>query len=163
MASIKQAFGTSTSVTVTLASLADSASAGRESTMIDNATDLFLDVLIAAKFKTQNSGSISDPKCVYVWAYGSADDGTTYGDTVTGSDAAVTLNGPPNNLRLVGVVNVAAINTTYKGGPWSLAAAFGGRVPKKWGIVVQNDCGTALSSTEGDHDVWYQGLYATVA
>lgn len=164
MASIKRAFGTSgQSFTQTLASLADSATAGRESTVIDNATNLYLDALVSGKIKTQNSGSISAPSCVYVWAYATADGGTTYSDTATGSDAAITLTAAPNNVRLVGVINVAAINTTYKGGPWSVAAAFGGVLPEKWGIVVQNDCGTALSATEGDHDFWYQGVYATVA
>lgn len=163
MASIKEVFGTSgQSFTQTLASLADSATAGRESTVIDNSANLYLDALVAGKIKTQNAGTISDPKVVYVWVYATADGGTTYPDTVTGADAAITMNSP-NQLRLLGVINVAAINTTYKGGPWSVASCFGGRLPEKWGIVVQNDCGTAFSATESDHDFWYQGVYASVA
>ena len=39
---------------------------------------------------------------------------------------------------------------------------FGGRLPEKWGIVVVNDSGTALSATGSDHAVTYQGVYATV-
>ena len=59
MASVKTAYGTSgQALTITLASLADATSAGRESTSVSNSTDLFLDVLITAKIKTANSGSI---------------------------------------------------------------------------------------------------------
>jgi len=164
MADIKYAYSAvAQAITITMASLADSSTAGRESTAIDNGTNKYLDALVQGFIKTQNSGSISSPSVVYVWVYGTAD-GTTpkYPDTVTGTDAAITMNNP-NQLRLIGVINVAAINTTYNGGPWSVAAAFGGVLPQKWGIVVQNDCGTALSATEGDHDWWYQGIYATVA
>lgn len=164
MADIKTAYGAdAAAITITMASLADSSTAGRESTAIDNGTNLYLDALVQGYIKTQNSGTISDPKVVLVWAYGTADaTGGAYPDAVTGTDAAITMNSP-NQLRLLGAINVAAINTTYKGGPWSVAACFGGRLPEKWGIVVQNDCGTALSATEGDHDWWYQGIYATVA
>lgn len=162
MADIKTAYAASASLTITLASLADSATVGRESTVVSNATDLYLDVMVAAKFKTQNSGTISAPSCIYVWAYSSIDAGSNYTDTATGADAACTINSP-NQLRLLGVVNVAAINTTYKGGGWSVAQAFGGKVPQRWGVVVVNDCGTALSAVEGDHDVWMQGITATVA
>jgi hypothetical protein len=162
MASVKQAFGTTgQSLTITLTSLADAA--GRESTYVDNGTNLYLDALVMAVIKTQNSGTISDPKAVYVYAYGTSDTGTpTYPDAVTGSDAAITPN-DPSNLKLLGTIGVAAINTTYKGGPWSVASLFGGKLPERWGVVVYNDCGTALSATGSDHYVKYQGVYATVA
>jgi hypothetical protein len=68
----------------------------------------------------------------------------------------------PTQLRLIGVVNIAAINTTYKGGPWAVAPAFGGILPQYWGIVVRNYCGTALHATEGNHDAKYSGVYQTV-
>lgn len=163
MADVKTAYGSSgQALTITLASLADSSTAGRESTSVDNSSNKFLDVLISAKVKTQNSGSISAPSAAFIYAYGTADGGTTWPDAVTGSDAAITLNSP-TQLKLLGAIYAAAINTQYKGGPWSLAALFGGRMPEKWGVVVVNDAGTALSATGSDHGVWYQGIYATVA
>lgn len=161
MADIKTAYGTSGQViTVTLTSLADSSTAGRESTSISNTSDKFLDVLIHGKIKTQNSGSIAAPSACFVYAYASADGGTDWPDTVTGTDAAITMNSP-TQLKLLGVIYAAAIDTQYKGGPWSLAALYGGRMPEKWGIVVQNDTGTALSATSSDHVFEYQGVYAT--
>jgi hypothetical protein len=162
MAEVRTGYGTNgQALTITLTSLADSATAGRESTVVSNVTDKFLDTLVTCKIKTQNSGSILAPSAVFVWAYASVDGGTEYPDTVTGTDAAITMN-DPNQLKLLGTVYVAAINTTYKGGPWSVAALYGGKLPERWGVVVQNDCGTALSATGGDHVVEYQGVYATV-
>jgi hypothetical protein len=163
MADVKTAYGSSGQViTITLTSLADSSTAGRESTSVSNTTDKFLDVLIQGKIKTQNSGSISAPSAAFVYAYASADGGSDWPDTVTGTDAAITPNNP-TQLKLLGAIYAAAINTQYKGGPWSLAALYGGRMPEKWGIVVVNDTGTALSATGTDHVFEYQGVYATVA
>lgn len=163
MSDIKTAYGASgQALTITLASLADSSTAGRESTSVSNTSNLFLDVLLQGKIKPQNSGSISAPSAVFVYAYASSDGGSDWPDAVTGTDAAITLNNP-TQLKLLGVIYVAAINVQYKGGPWSLAALYGGRMPEKWGIVVQNDCGTALSATGTDHVFEYQGVYATVA
>ncbi len=162
MSDIKTAYGSSgQAITVTLTSLAASATAGRESTVVDNTSNLFLDVLISGKVKTQNSGAISAPSAAFVYAYATNDGGTTYPDTVTGVDAAITLNSP-TQLKLLGAIYIAAINTTYKSPQWSLAALFGGRLPAKWGIVVVNNCGTALSATGSDHVFQYQGVYATV-
>jgi len=161
VADIKTGYGSSGQVlTITLTSLADSSTAGRESTSVSNTTDKFLDVLIQGKLKPQNSGSISAPSAAFVYAYASADGGSDWPDTVTGSDAAITLNNP-TQLKLLGAIYAAAINVQYKGGPWSLAALYGGRMPEKWGIVVVNDMGTALSATAGDHVFEWQGIYAT--
>lgn len=164
MADVKTGYATGgQALTISLASLGDAA--GRESTAVNNnsgSTERFLDILISARVKPQNSGSITDPKVVYVYAYGSVDGGSEYTDGVTGTDAAFTVTSP-NNLKLLGVIYVAAINVTYRGGPWGLASVFGGRVPERWGVVVYNDCGTALSATGGDHAVEWQGIYGLVS
>ena len=163
MADVLTGYGASgQALTITLASLADSSTAGRESTSVSNTADRYLDVLISCRVKPQNSGSIVAPSAAFVYAYASVDGGSEWPDTVTGTDAAITLN-TPTQLKLLGAVYAAAINTTYKGGPWSLAALYGGRMPEKWGVVVVNDMGTALSATGGDHAVEWQGIYATAA
>jgi hypothetical protein len=163
MASVKTGYGAQgVAITITLTSLADSSTAGRESAVISNTSDAFLDVLIQGKVKPQNSGSIAAPSAAFVYAYASVDGGSDYPDAVTGADAAITLNSP-TNLKLLGAIYAAAINVEYAGGPWSFAALYGGRMPEKWGIVVVNDMGTALSATSTDHVFEYQGVYATVA
>jgi len=155
MADLKQAFGASTAITITLASLA-SASA-RQSAVVDNASNLFLDVMVNLSVKLA-SGSPGGERTVYVYVYGS-EDGTSYTDNATGSDAAITMRSP-TNLRPLGIINTPDSGAlTYKSGPMSVAAAFGGVIPRKWGIVVVNNTGLALSATEGDHAKTYTGVY----
>lgn len=161
MASIKVAYGTSTALTITLASLASSATVGRESTAVDNTSNLWVDAIVQVKVALQ-SGSAANDKAVYVYAYGS-EDGATYTDNATGSDAGITLRSP-TNMRLIGVIPVPDGGVaTYESQPMSVATAFGGHMPRKWGIVVRNYSGLALSATEGDHSYKYTGVYYTTA
>jgi hypothetical protein len=131
----------------------------RQSAAIDNSSDKFLDALVFLKIKSGTS--VSATGVVNVYAYGSADGGTTYSDNASGSDGTITLTNPPN-MRLIGQINVVADATTYRGGPFSVAAAFGGVLPDHWGIVIENKTGAALDTTEGNHAKFYQGLAAQV-
>lgn len=161
MTDIKKAYGTSTAMTITLASLAHSDNAGRESTAVDNATNLFLDALVQVKVKLQ-AGTPSADRTVYVYAYGS-EDGTTFTDNATGTDADITLTDPPNS-KLIGSIRCpAAGGLTYESQPMSVAKAFDWVLPRKWGIIVRNNTNVALSSTGGDHAAKYTGIYYTNA
>jgi hypothetical protein len=160
MASIKTEYGTSTALTMTLASLGSHATDGWESAVVDNTSDKFIDALVQVKVKTSAS-ALADDKAVYVYAYGS-EDGSTYTDPATGSSAAISL-AVPTNMRLIGVIPCPAVSTTYESQPMSVAAAFGGILPRKWGIVVRNYTGQALDSTEGSHSYKYSGVYYTSA
>jgi hypothetical protein len=42
----------------------------------------------------------------------------------------------------------------------SVAAAFGGMLPRKWGIVVHNRTNIPFSGTEQEHRKRYQGILA---
>lgn len=131
----------------------------RESTAIDNSSDLFQDVLVQVQIKS-GAASTAATGLVNVYAYGTVDPATpVYPDAVTGTDAAITLNSP-TQLRLIGQLNVVANATTYKSEPMSVAAAFGGIMPTKWGIVIENKCGGALDTTEANHKKLYQGIYS---
>ncbi len=157
MSDIKEKLGSSNqTITLTIASLANNGQ--RESTVIDNSTNLFLDALVQLKIKS-GGASTSSTGYLNVYAYGSADGGTTYGDGATGSDAGITLTSPPN-LRLIGVLNIVANGVTYKSNPMSVAQAFGGVLPEKWGIVIENKTGGTLDATGGNHSAVYQGVYA---
>jgi hypothetical protein len=148
---ILQKYGTSNqSITCTITSLANNGQRG--SAAIDNSTNLFLDALVFVKVKTSTSSATGT---VNVYAYGTADGGTTYSDGVTGTDAGQTLTVPPN-VRLIGVINAVANTTTYSAGPFSVASAFGGVMPDHWGIVVENKTGATLDASVGSS--WYQGV-----
>jgi hypothetical protein len=154
---IKALYGTNNqSITCTITSLANNGQ--QSSAAIDNTTNLFLDALVNVKVKS-NSASTSSTGYVNVYAYGTADGGTTYGggETGMGTNASVTLTVPPN-IRLIGVVNVVANSTTYNSGPLSVAAAFGGVLPDHWGIVIENKSGAALDASIGSS--FYQGVQA---
>lgn len=155
MATIKPLYGSSgQAVTVTLASLANASA--RASNAIDNTSNLYDDVLFQLYVKSGASG-VTATGVVNVYAAGSTDGGTTYAEGATGSDAAITLTSPPN-VKLIGQINVVANATTYKSEPFSVAAAFNGILPQKFVIIVENQSGGALDSTEGNHTKQYQGV-----
>ena len=157
MSNILEAFGTSgQAITVTLASLGNGSA--RESNAIDNSSNLYDDYLIMIGVKT---GTITAPSYVNVWAAGTVDGGTTYTDVATGSDAAITLT-TPHNYKLIGVIACPSSTTTFRGS-FSVAAAFGGVVPAKFGIIIENKTGASLDATEGNHFKKFQGVYFTVA
>lgn len=131
----------------------------RASTVIDNTTNLFLDALVQLQIKSGASGT-SATGYINVYAYGTVDAADSfYPEAITGTDAAVTLTSP-TNLRLIGTLNVVANATAYIGEPMSVAAAFGGVLPEKWGIVIENQTGGALDTTEANHLKYYQGVEA---
>ena len=157
MSTIKTSYGSGNqSITITLVSLANAAQ--RQSTALDNTSDLFLDALVFLKIKSAGSGPAAG-SFANVYVYGTADGGTTYSDGATGTDGTITLTAPPN-MRLLGVINMPAVSTTYEAGPFSVAAVLG-FLPQKWGIVVENLSGGAFDGTTAA--AWYQGVEATVA
>jgi len=142
------AYGSTTAVTCTITSLASSATAGRGSAVIDNSTTLYDDALLTVSVKT-SATTLANDKAVYVYVYGS-EDGTTYNASsaeAVGTNAAVTLDSP-TNLKGPLTISCPAVSVTYRG-VWSVAQLFGGVMPRKWGIVVQNYTGQTLDASIG--------------
>jgi len=91
-----------------------------------------------------------------VWVYGSVD-GTTWSGTNTtnelidGTDKAILWSVNGNQARLLGTISAttstAGTSVVYKSEPLSVAAAFGGTLPAKYVIVIQNQFGAALAAT----------------
>lgn len=159
MATINQLYGTTNqTITITITSLGSTSL--RQSTAVDNTSNLFMDVKLAVKVKTNAAGT-SATGVVNVFAYATADGGTTYSGGATGTDAAYTNN--KDALIYLGSLPTIANATTYVS-MFSLSRAFGyGGIPAKWGIVIDNQSGAALDSTAGNHSAVYQGINATVA
>lgn len=156
MANLKQGIGASTALTITVASLANAAA--RESTIVDNSSNLFLDAMITFKLKV--AASLASDKTIYVWLFAS-EDGTIIDDNATGVDAAITLRSP-HNFKGPFIINTPTDSLTYNAILTSVASFFGGVMPKKWGVIVENKTGQALSATPGDHSVKYSGIYETI-
>ncbi len=144
-------YGTSNqAITITITSLATTNLRG--STAIDNTSNLFTDALVHVKIKTAGS-STSATGYVDVFAYGTADGGTTYSGGFAGSDGA--YSGHVSSLKKIGRLPAVANSTTYND-VFSVASGFSGVLPDHWGIVVDNESGATLDASIGS--AWYQGV-----
>lgn len=157
MATVNLKYAANASITCTLNSLASSQTVGRASTAVDNTTNLYVDALVSLILPLAAGAPASD-KALYVYAYGTTDL-AAYTEGVTGTDASFTTNNP-TELPLIGVVPMPTGGVTYQPGPFSVAAAFGGILPAKWGIVVVNFSGLALGSSGASAN--YTGITASV-
>lgn len=164
MADFKLKYATAASFTITLASLATSSTrlVGRESTAIDNTSNLYLDALVSGKITTGTSPTVNT--LIDIWVYGSSlETGPVYPDAITGSDAGVTLTDAPSRnagLRLGASILVSATSDVdYHFAPFSVAALFGNVMPKKWGLFVTHNTGVNLNATGGNHALEYVGVH----
>ena len=157
-------YATSAALTITLASLASSASSagvGRQSTAVDNTTNLYIDAHVGGKITT---GTTTANTLLEILAFASYD-GTTYTAGAGATDASLTLI-PVNRFLLKPLQYIFIPDTTsrtYTWGPVSVAQAFGGTLPQKWGVFILNSSGAALNATAGNHEVKYTGIKFTSA
>ena len=163
MATTRLAYAAAAQLTVTLNSLANNSA--RQSAVLDNTSNLYTDILIGGGFKVSNNALGTNP-VVNVWA-SAITDGTNYGgtngsNTLGGGDAAFTMPSNTGNLVLLASVPIQAQAATEYMEPRSLAAAFGGTVPPKVVIIVQNSTGQALDSSAGG-TIYYTGVNTTTA
>ena len=171
MATIKTSYPSTSSVdlTITLASLASGSAgvytAGRESTAVDNTTNLDLDHLLSGKITLGTSPTASRSINVYAYANLSSSSGTpSYPDVLDGTDSDETFTSA--NVQNSAVKFVASMTTdatsdrSYYFGPVSVASLFGGSLPKFWGVFVAQDSGVALNATAGNHKLSYERIQA---
>jgi len=141
MSEIKQKLGTSTALTITLASLANGA--GRCSTAVDNSSVNAISADIYVKIKT--AGTLTTPFSVSVYLVRS-EDGTNFDDGFAGSDAAFT----PINATLIGIISAPTTGTTYQ---MILNTEVAGNLPRKYAIAIVNNTGVSFDGTAGNHSV----------
>jgi hypothetical protein len=141
-----------TTHTMTLASLASDANllAGRQDTPIDNTVELADDSMVGGKVTTGTSPTAA--KQIEVWAYGSYD-GTSYSAGAGNADANITLVTKTLMSLLQIIPTTSTSNQLYVWGPFSVARAFGGTMPKNWGIFIVHNTGVNLNATAGNHEV----------
>lgn len=149
----------STAATITLTTLANGS--GQECTAIINTAGSAIDAACMITLKTTTGTHGSDLAC-YVHFYGSPD-GTAFPNPVTGTNAAVTIN---TGMNLNGPVPIIFGTSTtglatakkYIG---SVAALFGGVLPSRYGLVIENKTNLAFTNTAGDHAVVFYPISDT--
>lgn len=157
-------YGSTTTITCAVASLATDANllAGIESSIIDNTSDGFDDIIVSGFVSTGTSPTAS--KQIEVWAvawdsnaWPDVFDGTTSAETITSSDIKTAICKP--------VAIMPTNNTSDRKYPFtgvSLKTAFGGALPSKCVLFVTHNTGVNLNSTAGNHEFRYQGIYPQV-
>lgn len=168
MATITPSYAASAAITITLASLASSATfvAGREATAVANGVNKYDDALLSGKITVGTTPTTN--KQILVYVFGTVDDALEWPDVMDGTDSAETLTSAGVGrgfLKLAAVLDVdsATSDRTYAFGPVSVAMLFGGVLPKDWSVFVTHDTGVALNATAANHEVNYVGVKYDVA
>lgn len=157
MAVITDKYASTSTLTITLASLASSsAGVGRQSTLVDNTTNLFTSAQISVKITVGTTPVLNSLISVYLLR--SDNSGTPVSDDGAGaSDAGLSVINAP----LLGtiVVNSVTSNLSYYG---VFDTKFLGSLGPKWGIAVVNNSGVALNATAGNFIAEFNGITQSV-
>lgn len=147
---IKDKFAASSALTITLASL--TSTSGRQSTLVDNSTNRYQDVLVYVNTKMGGTAPNAN-SVVEVYLIRSDKDATTESvtDGAGASDAAFT----PLNAQLLGFLrnkSSPAAGDVLKG------EFLVNRPGPKWGIALVNQTGQTFDATGSNHWVRFVGL-----
>ena len=165
MAVITTTYAAAATVTITPASVANAGY--RQSAAVDNATSVMYDDCHVGGLV--RVGTLTATGSISIFAYGSYD-GTEYTAGLDGADSTITWGTTGRSgllgyqsLPLLGNVPTDATDDDdyVAWGPFSIAAAFGGVVPRKWGIVILNSTGASFQATQTSSECQYSGITFT--
>ena len=166
MANVKNSYPGDTQLTITLASLATSATkvAGREGTFYDNTSNLYTDARVSGKITTGTTPT--DVKTIEVWIIAPLNDTPTWPDVFDGTDSAetATSRGILESLGRLGAImpTDGTSDRTYFFDIGSVAALFGGFMPSRFTVFVTHDTAVNLNATGGNHEVSVEPVFQTV-
>jgi hypothetical protein len=148
-----------TALTITIASLATSSTllVGRESTAVNNTSNLDEDHLVSGQITV---GTSPTGGRIELWAYApiAIASGTPDYGLLTGADAAKTFDSRNQLLSALKLLWSTGVDTTsnreYAIPPSSITQAFG-QVPPYWGLFLTHSSGVNLHATSGNHFLHY--------
>ena len=159
---VKLALQALQTMTVTnLHSLANSATGGWQSDVVDNTSNLFLDAWLQVVLDFANTAP-ANSKAAIILGYSGIESGK-YSNPASGSEGTITLvdiDTSAQNLKLIDLMPYTTTDEVVESSAMSVAPTFGGILPPYWGIVIMNRSGAALASS--GNTVKYRGIYATV-
>ena len=162
--SILWKYGSTQTITAAIASLASDTNllAGLESSIIDNTTDGFEDIILSGKATTGTSPTAS--RQIEVWAV--AWDGNAWPDVFDGTSSAETITSADIKAAICKAVAIMPTNNTsdrtYHFSGVSLKDVFRGTLPSQVVLFVVHNTGVALNATAGNHELRIQGVYPQV-
>lgn len=169
MAVTKPTYGSNQTFAIDLANLASSSTfvAGRESTQIDNTSDLYIDAHVSGTISVGTTPTVNTQ--IQVWVWGSnVSLATTPIDTLDGTDSAETLTntGVLLTLRQLAIINVLATTSdvAYPIITTSVRGALGlDALPKFWGLFVSHNTAVNLRNTSVNTNglFWYGETFTT--
>lgn len=155
-----ETYPNSAAIPITLAALASTTASppvGRESAEVDNSVNRYLDALLDGVIVAGTTPTAGE---IRVWAYGTAHDGSNFRRPAgaTGADAGLTpaaYFGAVWRLLLV-IPTITTSDLAYSFSGISIANAFGGILPKRWGLFVHHSMVAALNAA--GHELRYTGI-----
>lgn len=165
-ADVKIAYAASAAYTITLASLASDTSlvAGRESTAVSNASNKYLDELVAGKITTGTSPTTLRQIMVHV--VGAVDDTPTYPDVFDGTDSDETITSSDIKASIAPAAAVMRTDNTsdrtYWMRPTGIRQLFGDGLPSAHVLFVVHNTSVNLNATGSNHALSHTPVYATV-
>lgn len=157
-------YGSTTTITAAIASLASDTNllAGLESSIVDNTTDGFEDIILSGKATTGTSPTAS--RQIEVWAV--AWDSSAWPDVFDGTSSAETITSADIKGALCKAVAIMPTNNTsdrtYSFTGVSAKQVFGGVLPSRFILFITHNTGVNLNATAGNHEFRYQGVYPQV-
>lgn len=160
------AYTASATITISPENVATSSTrtAGVESDVVSNLSNLFDDVLVSGQWTAGTSPTAG--KQVDIWVYAPQSDdlasSVVYPDVIDGAASAETITS--ENVRnsalrwLASILVDATSNRVYYVAPTSVAALFGGHMPSRWGLFISHDTAVNSNSTAGNHLWKYLGV-----
>lgn len=171
-ANVNVAYAASAAYTITLTGLATDSNllAGRESTSLSNASNKYLDELVAGQITTGTSPTAN--KQIEVHAVGALDDTPTWPDVFDGTESAETIGATADGASIKPLIcrNVATMpnavttsNVPYAFAPVGLRQLFGDGLPPAHVLFVTHNTGVNLNATGSNQFLKHTPVYATVA
>ena len=152
-----------TTITFSPASVASSSTfiAGRESTEVNNTSNLYTDALVQGFVTTHSTAPTVDKQIrIYVWG-SNISLGTTALDVLDGTDSTETFTSVEIRdtilIRARTIVINASTSQKYHIKPFSVAQMFG-EMPQFWGLFLAQNTEQILSATGADHEFKYTGI-----
>jgi len=152
---LTQTLSANTAITFDISSLGTSSTflTGRESTQIDNTSNNYMDALVTVDGIVGGASAPTIGQMIQLYVWGSDTSlATTAIDVLDGTDSAETLSHASvlQSLRFAAApaVTVATASLSYFIQPFSVAALFGGVLPKFWGLFLSHNHTGALAAAQ---------------